>query len=111
MAMEIIEKDKDKKEIKWLGLPTDSEKAQKSYEEQIQVREDRLEQKRKLLKELKQRQTAIRNLVQRNAMLEATDPGFKEKSQDRLDLPFVLINAPRNARINCEMLEDRYALY
>ena len=49
--------------------------------------------------------------MKRNAELENEYPGLRANSQDRLNLPFVLVNAPKNAKINCEMLEDRSQYY
>ena len=37
----------------------------------------------------------------------ALDASADPSQQDLLHLPFILINAPRDCKINCEMLEDR----
>ena len=58
-----------------------------------------------------------KNLIERNRSREETSEMRQEDNsgssvdasqQDLLHLPFILINAPRECKINCEMLEDRY---
>lgn len=116
MAMDIIRK--EKKEIIWLGLPNDLTQDLESYQNEKQMIQARLLQKKKALQEMVLRQTALKNLIQRNKAREealvanAVAAGLPPasvlpSSQDILHLPFILINAPRDCRINCEMLEDR----
>jgi Transcription factor DP len=51
-----------------------------------------------------------KNLIERNRSKEELHDLTTAESaqQDLLYLPFILINAPRECKINCEMLEDRY---
>ena len=51
-----------------------------------------------------------KNLIERNRNREETSEMHQgdNSEQDLLHLPFILINAPRECKINCEMLEDRY---
>lgn len=51
----------------------------------------------------------MKNLIIRNKSAEEIDG--TPTTSDILHLPFILINAPKETRINCEMLEDRFLLY
>ncbi|EPZ37077.1 hypothetical protein ROZALSC1DRAFT_27313 [Rozella allomycis CSF55] len=108
MAMDIIEKDKNKKEIRWLGLPSDSEQAIRAYQDDIREREKRIAAKKQNIQDLLLRKIALYNLIKRNQQAH-TDGAANV--HDRLELPFILINAPRHCQINCEMLEDRSEYY
>ncbi|XP_010829838.1 PREDICTED: transcription factor Dp-1 [Bison bison bison] len=63
MAMNIISK--EKKEIKWIGLPTNSAQECQSLEVERQRRLERIKQKQSQLQELILQQIAFKNLVQR----------------------------------------------
>lgn len=101
MAIDIIRK--DKKEIRWLGLPTDASQDVKLLEGEKAAAEKRVADKRRLLGELVQRFLALKALIARNERIE-------QGNSDRLLLPFILVNAPKDCRVHCEMLEDRYAI-
>lgn len=68
MAMNIISK--EKKEIKWIGLPTNSAQECQNLEIEKQRRIERIKQKRAQLQELLLQQIAFKNLVQRNRQNE-----------------------------------------
>lgn len=119
MAIDIIRK--DKKEIRWLGLPSDASQDVKMLEAEKAAVEKRLQEKKRVLGELVQRHIALKSLIARNHRLEsqsAPKPSTRlimpEQNQppvhpnDRLYLPFILVNAPKDCRVHCEMLEDRY---
>ena len=95
--MNIIKK--EKKEISWIGFPSDATQDDSMYLNEKKNIERRIQQKRKKLQELLYRQIAIKQLIERNSKAET--------ETDCLFLPFVLINAPKDCRINCEMLDDR----
>jgi hypothetical protein len=61
MAMNIISK--EKKEIKWLGLPTNSLQEFQSLEAEKQRRLERIKQKTQQLQELVLQQIAFKSLV------------------------------------------------
>lgn len=61
MAMNIISK--EKKEIKWLGLPTNSLQEFQALETEKQRRLDRIKQKTQQLQELVLQQIAFKSLV------------------------------------------------
>ena len=44
-------------------------------------------------------------MIDRNKLNEAENG--PPSSQEIITLPFILVNAPKESRINCEMLEDR----
>lgn len=132
MAIDIIRK--DKKEIRWLGLPSDASQDVKILEAERAAIEKRLAEKKRVLGELVQRHVALKSLIARNQRLETQsahkpatrlimpehtagpagsgangNPGNNNSSSnDRLYLPFILVNAPKDCRVHCEMLEDRY---
>ncbi|KAJ8350840.1 hypothetical protein SKAU_G00259700 [Synaphobranchus kaupii] len=68
MAMNIISK--EKKEIKWIGLPTNSAQECQNLEVEKQRRLERIKQKQSQLQELILQQIAFKNLVQRNRQAE-----------------------------------------
>jgi hypothetical protein len=136
MAIDVIRK--DKKEIRWLGLPNETATEMRQLEDNISSAERRIREKRKTMAELVQRLAALKNLISRNGSVE--DPSVSTSSAsatsmtnvisstvsttanstttttqsstaasptDKLPLPFILINAPRDCRVHCEMLEDR----
>lgn len=147
MAIDVIRK--DKKEIRWLGLPNEAATEMRQLEEACGEAERRIREKRKTLAELVHRLTALKALIHRNstnAAISAAVAGVptttvtttamtttaatavaststsassssssssssttssSAPTSDRLQLPFILINAPRDCRVHCEMLEDR----
>ena len=115
MAIDIIRK--DKKEIRWLGLPSGASQDVKILEAEKAALEKRVSEKRRVLSELVQRHVALRALISRNQRTEAANLKSSARlihsesnppSNDRLFLPFILVNAPKDCRVHCEMLEDRF---
>mgnify|MGYP002787028744 FL=1 len=122
MAIDIIKK--DKKDIQWLGMPTDASQDVKMLEAERAAMEKKVADKRKAVGELVHRSVALRALITRNQRLDVyqtkpvnrlilPDQVSNGSSQtaapnDRLYLPFILVNAPKDCRVHCEMLEDRY---
>jgi len=115
MAMDIISK--EKKEIKWKGLPNnanhDLEMLQKEKERCL----NSIKQKRQGLQELLIQQVCFRNLVERNKnksieqnMTNFTPEeinGNQRGDGDQINLPFIVVNTNSNAVIQCEMNADR----
>lgn len=136
MAIDIIRK--DKKEIRWLGLPSDASHDLKLLEAERMAMEKRVMEKRRVVSELVQRHLALKALICRNLrrhneeedeedVVAIASGGRATKARlimpengggggalpppnDRLPLPFILVNAPKDCRVHCEMLEDRYSL-
>lgn len=100
MAMGIITK--EKKEIRWVGLPTNSRQDLHKIEVDQEVRLERIRRKKEHLEELMSQQRSYANLLSRNAQMDpiSMDPNSK------IHLPFILVNTRNNTEIECEMAED-----
>ncbi|EHB02320.1 Transcription factor Dp-2 [Heterocephalus glaber] len=81
MAMNIISK--EKKEIKWIGLPTNSAQECQNLE-----------------------QIAFKNLVQRNRQNEQQNQG-PPALNSTIQLPFIIINTSRKTVIDCSISSDK----
>ena len=102
MAIDIIRK--EKKEIRWLGLPNEASDDLRALESERQLLQERISEKSKNLREILRRCISLKNLIDRNAELQQS----KSLNQsDKLPLPFILISAARDCHVHCEMLEDR----
>jgi len=101
MAIDIIRK--DKKEIRWLGLPNETADDLRTLEAEKAALQQRIAEKSRSLREILRRCIALRNLIDRNAIADTPSTGVT----DRLGLPFILISAARDCHVHCEMLEDR----
>ena len=102
MAMDIITK--EKKNIMWRGLPTNTEQEGARLKMDLASRKERLEKKRFHLQELLTQQISFKNLVQRNGAPKA-EPG------DRIPLPFIIVNTHKETVIDCEMAEDKQEIF
>ncbi|KAI2531825.1 TFDP2 isoform 15, partial [Pan troglodytes] len=100
MAMNIISK--EKKEIKWIGLPTNSAQECQNLEIEKQRRIERIKQKRAQLQELLLQQIAFKNLVQRNRQNEQQNQG-PPALNSTIQLPFIIINTSRKTVIDCSI--------
>uniref|UniRef100_A0A667GPA1 Transcription factor n=1 Tax=Lynx canadensis TaxID=61383 RepID=A0A667GPA1_LYNCA len=131
MAMNIISK--EKKEIKWIGLPTNSAQECQNLEVERQRRLERIKQKQSQLQELilqevscggnallgrkagKQHpppssfcsQIAFKNLVQRNRQAEqqASRP---PPPNSVIHLPFIIVNTSKKTVIDCSISNDKF---
>ena len=103
MAMDIISK--QKKEITWKGLPTAAKQDMESMSKEISYRESQLAQKKDALKDLLRQQVCFRNLVQRNHQ----NPSERKMGlpDEKIPLPFIVVNTNKSATINCDMSGDR----
>ena len=99
MAIDIIRK--EKKEIRWLGLPNETADDMRELESERAALQERISEKSKNLKEVLRRCISLKNLIDRNSELQSIHQG------DKLPLPFILISAARDCHVHCEMLEDR----
>lgn len=105
MAMNIISK--EKKEIKWIGLPTNSAQECQNLEIEKQQRIERIKQKRSQLQELLLQQIAFKNLVQRNQQNEQQDQG-PPALNSTIRLPFLIINTSKRTVIDCSISPDKF---
>ncbi|XP_013909372.1 PREDICTED: transcription factor Dp-1 isoform X1 [Thamnophis sirtalis] len=105
MAMNIISK--EKKEIKWIGLPTNSAQECQNLEVERQRRLERIKQKQSQLQELILQQIAFKNLVQRNrhAQQQANRP---PTSNSVIHLPFIIVNTSKKTVIDCSISNDKF---
>lgn len=104
MAMNIISK--EKKEIKWIGLPTNSAQECQQLEEEKKEKQERIRQKTAQLQELILQQIAFKNLVQRNKKDE------KERGppppNTAIHLPFIIVNTSKKTVIDCSISNDKF---
>jgi len=98
MAMDIISK--EKKEITWNGLPTAAKQDMDSMKKEIEYRKYQIEQKRESLRDLLIQQVCFRNLVQRNHKRGVVP-------DEKIPLPFIVVNTNQSAVIQCDMSGDR----
>ena len=117
MAMNIITK--EKKQISWKGLPSNYERELANFEKQVETRRLSIARKRQHLREILQQQVALRHLIERNRQQQAASNGAAggggaaaaaddADRKHQIQLPFIIVSAPSDTVIQCEMSEDRY---
>lgn len=99
MAMDIITK--DKKSITWKGLPTSATQDLEMLTRERDFRRQEVERKRMALQELLIQQVCFRNLVQHNR-----SRGEPSEGDNRIPLPFIIVNTHSSAVIQCNMSRD-----
>ncbi|ROI16097.1 Transcription factor Dp-1 [Anabarilius grahami] len=104
MAMNIISK--EKKEIRWIGLPTNSVQECRNLELEKQKRLERIRQKRAQLEELILQQIAFKNLVQRNQANEVSSQSTPPPGSV-IQLPFIILNTGVRTIIDCSISSDK----
>ncbi|XP_031554863.1 transcription factor Dp-1-like [Actinia tenebrosa] len=104
MAMNIISK--EKKEIRWIGLPTNSAQECQQLEEEKKDRQDRIRQKTAQLQELILQQIAFKNLVQRNRVNEKQQGAPAQNTT--IHLPFIIVNTSKKTVIDCSISNDKF---
>ncbi|XP_030636299.1 transcription factor Dp-1b [Chanos chanos] len=105
MAMNIISK--DKKEIKWIGFPTNSAQECRELEAERQRRLERIKQKQAQLQELILQQICFKNLVRRNREMEK-EANRSPPVNSVINLPFIIVNTSRRTVIDCSISNDKY---
>uniref|UniRef100_A0AAQ5ZI43 Transcription factor n=1 Tax=Amphiprion ocellaris TaxID=80972 RepID=A0AAQ5ZI43_AMPOC len=105
MAMNIISK--EKKEIKWIGLPTNSAQECQNLEVERQRRLERIKQKQSQLQELILQQIAFKNLVQRNRQSEQ-QANRSPPPNSIIHLPFIIVNTSKKTVIDCSISNDKF---
>ena len=113
LAIDVIRRE-DKRTIRWVGAPEQLSSPAQRISQECAVIGHRINDKRQEMLELLSRVVCLRSLISRNSALEeGSSVAFRRGSRsnqaetDRLQLPFVLISAPKECRVHCEMLEDR----
>lgn len=104
MAMNIISK--EKKEIRWIGLPTNSAQECQNLESEKQKKIERIKHKTQQLQELILQQIAFKNLVQRNRDLEQSQG--PPAANSAIQLPFIIVNTSKKTVIDCSISNDKY---
>lgn len=100
MAINVISK--EKKEIKWIGLPTNAAQECSNLEEEKKRLIDMIEEKRKQLRSLVIQQIAYKKLVERNKSTR------QELSANAIiKLPFIVITTDKKTVIDCSISNDR----
>jgi len=99
MAMNIIAK--DKKDIKWLGLPTNAKQDLDSLEADKQDRIERIRKKKASVEELTVQENSYRKLIERNIKPEFAN------TESKINLPFIIVNTRSTTVIECEVADDR----
>uniref|UniRef100_H0XK72 Transcription factor n=1 Tax=Otolemur garnettii TaxID=30611 RepID=H0XK72_OTOGA len=105
MAVNIISK--EKKEIRWIGLPTNSAQECQNLEIEKQRRIERIKQKQAQLQELLLQQIIVKNLVQRNQQNEQRNQGLPGLNST-IQLPFIIINTSSKTAIDCSISSDKF---
>lgn len=103
MAMNIISK--EKKEIRWIGLPTNSIQQCNSLEIENQKRRKRIEEKQRKLRDLLLKQVSFKSLVTRNK--EAEEKGIIPTPDSAIQLPFIIVNTHKKTQTNCSIANDK----
>ncbi|KAF2883211.1 hypothetical protein ILUMI_22964 [Ignelater luminosus] len=103
MAMNIISK--EKKEIRWLGLPTNSLQECIQLEKEKQKRIQSIKEKTRKLHDLILNQIAFKNLAMRNKNTEAEQGSPAPNSY--IELPFIVVNTNKKTVIDCSISNDK----
>jgi len=104
-AMGIISK--QKKEIKWIGLPPNSKQELCDLEKEKQVRVQNVSRKKERLQELMAQQQSYERLLLRNQENEKNvldKEGLKR--EPKIQLPFILVNTKSTCELYVEMSPD-----
>ncbi|XP_028405613.1 transcription factor Dp-1-like isoform X2 [Dendronephthya gigantea] len=104
MAMNIISK--EKKEIKWIGLPTNSAQECQHLETERAEKVARIQQKTAQLQELILQQIAFKNLVKRNKKVE--EEKGPPRANTTIHLPFIIVNTSKKTVIDCSISNDKF---
>ncbi|KAL3668677.1 hypothetical protein V7S43_005974 [Phytophthora oleae] len=114
MAMDIISK--ERKEIRWKGLPSNLQHDTEMLLAERNERMKSVEQKKQHLQDLLVQQVAMKNLLKRNAerkRKESENPASVNivRDEGRVFLPFIAVNTSKDTVIQCEMSEDRQDIF
>ncbi|TDH67170.1 hypothetical protein CCR75_000070 [Bremia lactucae] len=114
MAMDIISK--ERKEIRWKGLPSNLQHDTEMLMAERNERMKSVKQKKQHLQDLLVQQVAMKNLLKRNAerkRKECEDSAGATivRDEGRVFLPFIAVNTSKDTVIQCEMSEDRQDIF
>lgn len=100
MAINVISK--EKKDIRWIGLPTNAAQECIDLEDEKKKLNEMIEEKRKQIRALIIQQVAYKKLVERN---KATNQTLSPNSI--IKLPFIIITTDKKTVIDCSISDDR----
>ena len=103
MAMNIIVK--EKKVIKWVGLPTNSVQEAYGLESEKSKRIERIKEKTRQLQELIIQQIAFKNLVERNKDQEKRVGEPTPNSS--IQLPFIIVSTKKDTVVDVQINNDK----
>ncbi|XP_034110638.1 transcription factor Dp isoform X2 [Drosophila nasuta] len=103
MAINVISK--DKKEIRWIGLPANSAEQFLALEEENNRRREIIKKKQETLRELVLQNVAFKGLVERNKRAESQ--GVVPSPNSSIQLPFIIVNTHKSTKINCSVTNDK----
>lgn len=98
-AMDIIRK--VKKEIRWVGLPENSNMQLQTKEDELLSLSDRVQKKEEFLHELQTQLQLYKTLIDRNTKRQPVP------AEDKLALPFIIVNSDNRSRIDLRVSADR----
>lgn len=100
MAINVISK--EKKDIRWIGLPTNAAQECIDLEDEKKKLNEMIEEKRKQVRALIIQQVAYKKLVERN---KATNQTLNPNAI--IKLPFIIITTDKKTVIDCSISDDR----
>ncbi|XP_044014890.1 transcription factor Dp-1 isoform X2 [Aphidius gifuensis] len=103
MAMNIISK--EKKEIRWLGLPTNSIQECIALEKDKKKKIERIKAKTQQLHQLILQHISFKNLVERNC--ENENKYGPPKPNSAIQLPFIILNTSKKTVVDCSITNDK----
>uniref|UniRef100_A0AAG5D1M3 Transcription factor Dp-1 n=1 Tax=Anopheles atroparvus TaxID=41427 RepID=A0AAG5D1M3_ANOAO len=104
MAMKIISK--EKKEIRWHGLPTTNTQQEcEELEKENEKARRQIEVKEQQFRDLVQQHVALKSLIARNKANE--ERGLVPNPSSAVQLPFIIVNTDRKTSINCSISNDK----
>lgn len=103
MAMNIISK--EKKEIRWIGLPTNSLQECGQLQNEKQKKIESIKEKTRQLQDLIMNQISFKNLTQRNKENEKSQGQPMPNSY--IQLPFIIVNTNKKTVIDCSISNDK----
>lgn len=103
MAMNIISK--EKKEIKWLGLPTNSLQESLNLHKERKQLIQRINTKTRSLHELLLQQISLKKLIQKN--IDSEKIHGEPAPASAIQLPFLIVSTDKKTVIDCSISNDK----
>ncbi|UMM15762.1 hypothetical protein L5515_013064 [Caenorhabditis briggsae] len=103
LAMNIITK--NKKDIRWIGLPASASQEIARLEEEKTRREASIRAKKDALQEMVMQIVSYKNLVERNRRNEHRNG--RPEQDTLLHLPFLIINTDKETNVECSVSSDK----